>query len=148
MMRLVRAVYRFTEDFPADEKSNLTGSMRKAAVGLPSQIADGFAAEDTEVLVAKLERCREGIRELQTYLALAARLRYGSRLSRAGMRRRLRGAVVELGREAELWRSASPEGEGEAAGRRGEVPGPEDEVAPSAGGSVMRLRFRHLPDAA
>lgn len=156
-MRLVRAVYRFTERFPADEKSNLTGSMRKTVVGLPSAIAEGFAADDEQKLVAKLDRCREGIRELQTYLALSRRLKYGGAWSRMRMGWRLRGAAAELMAEAGRWREAGEdEATGESVGLTGQcgdgATGGTDAARAWRGtanhGAIRRLRFRYLTGAA
>ncbi len=40
-MDLVVAVYRYTKDFPASEQYGLTSQMRRAAVSIPSNIAEG-----------------------------------------------------------------------------------------------------------
>lgn len=153
MMRLVRRVYRFTDAFPAEEKSNLTASMRKTAVSLPSLIAEGIASEDPALLAGKLERCREGVRELQTLTVLAGRLGYGGWWARVRMRRGLRGAAGMLSRRAGRLRAAWVDEPGEAAspeaGPRRTMPtgrGVVDEAWRR--GAVRRLRFRHLPEAA
>jgi len=151
MMRLVRRVYRFTESFPAEEKANLTASMRKTAVSLPSQIAEGVAAEDPAALAGMLDRCREGVRQLQTLTALAGRLGYGRWWERMRLRRWLRGAAGALSRRAARLRAGRSE---DAAAACGEAAPPRPTPAGRRAmdeacrrGAVRRLRFRHLPEA-
>jgi len=150
MMRLVRGVYKLTERFPADEKSNLTASMRRAAVALPSQVAEGLASGDFGSLAAKLSKTRDGVRELQTLLTLAGRLGYASLPRRVALRRRLRRAATALTRaeaRAEALASAatapatprSPRDE--PTGERG------DEAEGASPSPVGRLRFRFLQGA-
>jgi len=44
-MNLVENVYRVTQDFPKDEFYGLTSQMRRAAVSVPSNIAEGHACD-------------------------------------------------------------------------------------------------------
>ena len=41
-MNLVEAVYKTTTDFPVEEKYGLSSQMRRCAVSVPSNIAEGF----------------------------------------------------------------------------------------------------------
>lgn len=154
-MRLVREVYRFTERLPADEKSNLTASMRRTVLGLPPQIVEGIVADDPRTLADKLDQCRQGVRELQTLVALAGALGYGGWRQRMVMRRRLRGAAGMLFRRAARLRAMRMDDPEEAAAADAEA-APPSEGRPARGavdqawqrGAVRRLQFRHLADAA
>ena len=75
-MELAERTYRLTETFPKHETYGLTSQMRRAAVSIPSNIAEGSARSSRKdfrhfVLIAKGSAC-----ELQTQLLLAARLSY------------------------------------------------------------------------
>ena len=73
---LVEAVYKATEDFPRQEAFGLTGQIRRAAVSIPSNVAEGFARyhgkEYTQFLYIAMGSCAE----LSTQLDIALRLGY------------------------------------------------------------------------
>ena len=77
-MDLAELTYRLTACFPRHETYGLSQQMRRAAVSIPSNIAEGSARSSRKdfrhfVLIAKGSTC-----ELQTQLLLAARLLYPS----------------------------------------------------------------------
>jgi len=41
-MALVEIIYRITEDFPSKENYGITNQMRRSAVSIPSNIAEGY----------------------------------------------------------------------------------------------------------
>lgn len=44
-MRLVKAIYELTQSFPQEERYGLTQQMRRAAVSIPSNLAEGAARD-------------------------------------------------------------------------------------------------------
>ena len=75
-MDVATATYRLTAAFPSHERFGLTSQMRRAAVSVPSNIAEGSGRESKTdfrqfVLVERGSAC-----ELQTQLMLCIRLNY------------------------------------------------------------------------
>jgi len=75
-MRLAIDTYRVTESFPRHELYGLTSQMRRAAVSVPSNIAEG-RGRDTQLDFRQFViRSRASVYELQTQMTIAKELRY------------------------------------------------------------------------
>ena len=77
-MVLVERIYELTEGFPRHEQYGLTTRLRRAAVSIPSKIAEGHARR-TGYFLNHLNMASGSEAELQTQLELAARLHLGDR---------------------------------------------------------------------
>lgn len=75
-MALAEDVYRLAKAFPADERFVLSQQLRKAAVSIPSNIAEGHGVHSDRVLRRHLSIALGSLCELETQLLLAARLGY------------------------------------------------------------------------
>jgi four helix bundle protein len=75
-MALAKQVYRMTEEFPDREKFGLIAQMRRAAVSVPSNIAEGQARQGRKEFVQFLSHAEGSLAELETQLALALDLGY------------------------------------------------------------------------
>jgi len=75
-IELVKEIYEITKDFPKDEQYGLSTQMRRAAVSIPSNIAEGFkrmhAKEHKQFLNIALGSCAE----LETQVIIAKELNY------------------------------------------------------------------------
>lgn len=75
-MDLAEDVYRCTQTFPKAELYGLTDQMRRSAVSIPSNIAEGKGRSSDRELLQFLNHARASLYELQTQIKLAARLSY------------------------------------------------------------------------
>ncbi len=75
-MQLVKAVYDITATFPADEKYGLAQQLRRAAVSVPSNIAEGAGRSSAGENRYHLSVARGSLAELDTQLKLAVMLGY------------------------------------------------------------------------
>ena len=75
-MALVERVYELTRPFPTQEAYGLTGQMRRAAVSIPSNIAEGHTREHTKEYLHHLSMAQASLAELQTQIEIARRLHY------------------------------------------------------------------------
>jgi four helix bundle protein len=77
-MSLVKAVYVLTAKFPAAETYGLTSQMRRAAISVPSNIAEGQARHGTKEFLQFLSHASGSLAELETQLLLSIALGYCS----------------------------------------------------------------------
>lgn len=73
---LAETVYRGTAEFPKSEIYGLAAQMRRAAVSIPSNIAEGSARNSTREFLYFLTVSSGSLAELETQLELAIRLHY------------------------------------------------------------------------
>ena len=71
------SVHRATKTFPKDEVWGLTGQLRRSAVSVPSNIAEGHGRLTTQEFKQYLGIARGSLREAETQLEIATRLGYG-----------------------------------------------------------------------
>src|SRR5213593_4666626 len=77
-MDLVEQVYRISLAFPKHEIYGLTGQMRRAAVSVPANIAEGHIRKQTRAFLNHSSIALGSLAELQTELEIATRLGYVS----------------------------------------------------------------------
>ncbi len=73
-MRLAREAYRMTSQMPKSEQFGLVSQMRRAAVSVPSNIAEGYARGTTLEYLKHLRVARGSLAELDTQLELSISL--------------------------------------------------------------------------
>jgi four helix bundle protein len=102
-MDLVEDVYRYSKDFPREEIYALTSQIRRAAVSIPSNIAEGQGRRTTADFLRHLSIAYGSLCEVETQILIARRLKYIAQvrveevLSRAGeVGRLLNGFTVSI----------------------------------------------------
>lgn len=75
-MRLVKIIYELTLSLPDDERFGLISQMRRAAVSIPSNIAEGSARQTKKESVHFYSIARGSLSELDTQIELCADLRF------------------------------------------------------------------------
>ncbi len=73
-MALSKEIYLATRRMPASEQFGLTSQMRRAAVSIPSNIAEGYALESRRAYLRHLRISRGSLAELSTQWELAVDL--------------------------------------------------------------------------
>jgi len=73
-MNLVQSVYRMSADFPRDEVYGLTSQIRRAAISIPSNIAEGHARSSTKEYLNHLSMAQASLAEVETQLEIAVRV--------------------------------------------------------------------------
>jgi four helix bundle protein len=75
-MDLVELCYAYTKSFPSEERYGLTDQIRRAAVSVPSNIAEGQARQHKKEFIQFLSIAQGSLAELETQVQIAERLHY------------------------------------------------------------------------
>lgn len=75
-MDLVVMIYEISEKFPAKEMYGLSSQIRRAAVSVPSNIAEGHTRESTQEYLRHLSIAQASLAEVETQIEIAFRLKY------------------------------------------------------------------------
>ena len=75
-MDLVTDCYRITRDFPRNEMYGLASQLQRAAVSIPSNIAEGHGRDSTKDYIRHLSIAYASLMELETQVLIAERLQY------------------------------------------------------------------------
>jgi four helix bundle protein len=103
----VLTIYPFTADFPRPETYGLAQQLRRAAVSIPANIAEGFRRRGKADKARFMNIAEGSIEECRYYLILAKDLNYGD-TGRLNILRNSSGGSIAAGcrYSAEAWRSS------------------------------------------
>jgi four helix bundle protein len=101
-MRLAEGCYRFTESFPKSEMFGLAAHIRKSAVSIPSNIAEGHNRRSRAAYASFVSIAMDSQAELETQIELARRLGMGEEEDAV----RLLDTAADVGRVLHGLRSA------------------------------------------
>lgn len=69
-------IYESTKDFPPDERFGLTSQLRRAAVSIPANIAEGAARKSNKEFLQFLSISQDSTSEVETELLIAKKIGY------------------------------------------------------------------------
>lgn len=75
-IKLVKEIYEVTANFPQHEVYGLTSQMRRAAISIPSNIAEGAARKGDPEFLQYLTISRGSLSELETQLIISNEIGY------------------------------------------------------------------------
>jgi len=75
-MDIVETVYRVSAAFPKSELYGLTGQVRRAAVSVPSNVAEGHTRASTKEYLNHVSMAQASLAEVETQVEIASRLGY------------------------------------------------------------------------
>ncbi len=78
-MELVTDIYRVTRTFPKEETYGLTSQLRRAAVSVPSNLAEGHGRNSTKEFHQFIGQSRGSLLEVETQIEIAINLGYLSK---------------------------------------------------------------------
>ena len=84
---LIKETYRLTARLPKQEMYGLTAQMRRAAISIPANVAEGHSRQATRDYIRFLSIANGSLRELDTYCEVCALLEYLGEQDLAAMRR-------------------------------------------------------------
>lgn len=75
-MELAEKIYQLTADFPKDEQYGIVSQLRRSAVSVPSNIAEGAARTSNKEFLQFLSIAMGSLSEIETQLLLSRRFNY------------------------------------------------------------------------
>src|SRR4030065_2485540 len=75
-IKLVEEIYKITSSFPAEEKFGLISQMRRSAISIPSNIAEGAARSSSKEFINFLHISQGSLSELETQLIISKNLQF------------------------------------------------------------------------
>ncbi|NNL78633.1 MAG: four helix bundle protein [Desulfobacterales bacterium] len=79
-LKIVTKIYKITAQYPADEKFGLVSQMRRAAVSIPSNIAEGAARNSKKEFINFLHIAQGSTSELETQILISENLDFVSQI--------------------------------------------------------------------
>jgi four helix bundle protein len=89
---LTLEIYKITKDFPSEEKFGLVSQMRRSAVSIPANIAEGFKRRGSKDKIHFYNISQGSLGELQYYLILVKDLGFKTNLDK------INSLILEIGK--------------------------------------------------
>src|SRR5205809_4088345 len=77
-IQTAKLIYKLTRSFPGEEKFGITSQMRRAAISIPSNIAEGQARHTTKEFIQFISHAEGSAAELETQLILSIELTFAN----------------------------------------------------------------------
>jgi four helix bundle protein len=93
-MELVAGVYRATQSWPKEEQYGLINQVRRAAVSVPANIAEGQGRSSAKEFLHHVSIANGSLHEVETHLMISRRLEYSDEMTCEALMRQ----AAEVGR--------------------------------------------------
>ena len=77
-IQAAKLIYNLTRNFPGEEKFGMISQMRRAAISIPSNIAEGQARHTTKEFIQFISHAEGSVAELETQLILSIELTFAT----------------------------------------------------------------------
>ena len=95
-IEFVTSIYKLTKDFPKTEIYGLTNQMRRAAVSIPSNIAEGAARNSTKEYIQFLYIALGSVSEIDTQLIISKNLGFVDNVELRSDVKKNKGKLINL----------------------------------------------------
>ena len=95
-INFVVEIYKITDKFPDSEIFGLTSQMRRAAVSVPSNIAEGAGRESIKELKNFLNIARGSAVEIETQLIISGRLNFIDHIELDNLQEHIKRIIIML----------------------------------------------------